>query len=221
MTADKPTLPAISPSLADPTFAEIVILIDRARQRALQAVNTTLIELYWQVGGFIERCVAMDPANAARREDLDTRQRAKRERSGDGRRAVDTIGDGHREIPRRNLANAIPRKEALKGVVIEPQYGNATIDRRDRRHRTGRHHRIAHALRGLTIEWRLEPLGEDGTFKGDDSTAARERGCDDIGATRAQAALRHARLYSVHHGTATMHARTTCHARGARRLSAG
>ena len=29
-------------------FAEIVGLIAAARQRALQAVNTTLIDLYWQ-----------------------------------------------------------------------------------------------------------------------------------------------------------------------------
>ncbi|MES2074274.1 MAG: PDDEXK nuclease domain-containing protein [Pseudomonadota bacterium] len=34
-------------------FAEVVKLIDTARQRAYQAVNTTLIELYWQVGAYI------------------------------------------------------------------------------------------------------------------------------------------------------------------------
>jgi predicted nuclease of restriction endonuclease-like (RecB) superfamily len=33
-----------------PDFAEITRLIDTARKRAYQAVNTTLIELYWQVG---------------------------------------------------------------------------------------------------------------------------------------------------------------------------
>jgi hypothetical protein len=33
--------------------AEIVGLIAGARQRAFQAVNTTLIDLYWQVGQLI------------------------------------------------------------------------------------------------------------------------------------------------------------------------
>lgn len=34
-------------------FAEVVHLIENARQRAYQAVNTTLIELYWQIGAYI------------------------------------------------------------------------------------------------------------------------------------------------------------------------
>lgn len=36
-----------------PDFAEIVRLIDTARQQAYRAVNTTLIELYWQVGAYL------------------------------------------------------------------------------------------------------------------------------------------------------------------------
>ena len=36
-------------------FAEIVSLIAASRQRALQAVNSTLIDLYWQVGETISR----------------------------------------------------------------------------------------------------------------------------------------------------------------------
>jgi predicted nuclease of restriction endonuclease-like (RecB) superfamily len=36
-------------------FVEVVTLIQSARQRAFQAVNTTLIELYWQVGAYISR----------------------------------------------------------------------------------------------------------------------------------------------------------------------
>ena len=36
-------------------FAEIVGLIAAARQRAFQAVNTALIDLYWQVGEYISR----------------------------------------------------------------------------------------------------------------------------------------------------------------------
>jgi len=39
----------------DPGFAEIVHMIAAARQRAIQAVNTHLIELYWQVGEYISR----------------------------------------------------------------------------------------------------------------------------------------------------------------------
>jgi predicted nuclease of restriction endonuclease-like (RecB) superfamily len=36
-------------------FAEIARLIESARHQALQAVNTTLIDLYWQVGAHISR----------------------------------------------------------------------------------------------------------------------------------------------------------------------
>jgi predicted nuclease of restriction endonuclease-like (RecB) superfamily len=39
----------------DPGFAEIVQMIAAARQRAIQAVNTHLIALYWQVGEYISR----------------------------------------------------------------------------------------------------------------------------------------------------------------------
>jgi predicted nuclease of restriction endonuclease-like (RecB) superfamily len=46
------TPPAIN---QQPDFAEISALITAARQRAVQAVNTTLIELYWQVGQTISR----------------------------------------------------------------------------------------------------------------------------------------------------------------------
>ena len=39
-------------------FNEITQLITAARQRAVQAVNTSLIELYWQVGRTISRKIA-------------------------------------------------------------------------------------------------------------------------------------------------------------------
>jgi predicted nuclease of restriction endonuclease-like (RecB) superfamily len=44
-----------TPSIQQNEFAEITQLIAAARQRAVQAVNTTLIELYWQVGEIISR----------------------------------------------------------------------------------------------------------------------------------------------------------------------
>jgi predicted nuclease of restriction endonuclease-like (RecB) superfamily len=37
------------------SFREVVSLIQRARQRAFQAVNTELIDLYWRVGQYISR----------------------------------------------------------------------------------------------------------------------------------------------------------------------
>lgn len=40
---------------ANERFDEVIALIHGARQRAVQAVNTHLIELYWQVGGYISR----------------------------------------------------------------------------------------------------------------------------------------------------------------------
>ena len=39
-------------------FSEIAQLIATAKQRAVQAVNTTLIELYWQIGERISRRIA-------------------------------------------------------------------------------------------------------------------------------------------------------------------
>lgn len=39
----------------EPAFREIVGLIEKARERAYHAVNTTLIDLYWQVGEYISR----------------------------------------------------------------------------------------------------------------------------------------------------------------------
>jgi predicted nuclease of restriction endonuclease-like (RecB) superfamily len=37
------------------TFAEVMEMIQAARGRALAAVNTTLVELYWQIGEYISR----------------------------------------------------------------------------------------------------------------------------------------------------------------------
>lgn len=42
------------------SFAEIIELIHSARQRALHAVNTTLIDLYWQIGEYISRRISED-----------------------------------------------------------------------------------------------------------------------------------------------------------------
>jgi predicted nuclease of restriction endonuclease-like (RecB) superfamily len=43
----------VSTPINTPDFSDIVHLIDTARQQAYRAVNTTLIELYWQVGAFL------------------------------------------------------------------------------------------------------------------------------------------------------------------------
>jgi predicted nuclease of restriction endonuclease-like (RecB) superfamily len=43
----------LTPTTKTPDFAEITQLIESARQRAYQAVNTALIELYWQVGAYL------------------------------------------------------------------------------------------------------------------------------------------------------------------------
>jgi len=47
-----------TPLIPQPDFNEITQLIHAARQRAVLAVNTALIELYWQVGQFISRKIA-------------------------------------------------------------------------------------------------------------------------------------------------------------------
>ena len=43
------------PSAHESSFREVVNLIQHARQRAFQAVNTELIDLYWRVGQYISR----------------------------------------------------------------------------------------------------------------------------------------------------------------------
>ena len=43
-----------APPLED-SVVEVVSLIQQARQRAFHAVNTELIDLYWQVGEYISR----------------------------------------------------------------------------------------------------------------------------------------------------------------------
>ena len=47
-----------TPLIPQDDFSEITQLIAAARQRAVQAVNTALIELYWQVGQTISRKIA-------------------------------------------------------------------------------------------------------------------------------------------------------------------
>src|ERR1700731_539382 len=46
----------ISPTIGDEVaFSEVVQLIGAAREKAIQAVNTALIDLYWQIGATISR----------------------------------------------------------------------------------------------------------------------------------------------------------------------
>ena len=47
--------PRIKTNPLETSFTEVVQLIEAARKQAFQAVNTTLIELYWQVGAYISR----------------------------------------------------------------------------------------------------------------------------------------------------------------------
>jgi hypothetical protein len=42
----------------DPRFAEVIALIEAARRRAYQAVNTELVAHYWELGEYISRKVA-------------------------------------------------------------------------------------------------------------------------------------------------------------------
>ena len=49
----KPQVDSGISSLPEIAFAEVVRLIETARRHAYQAVNTALIDLYWQVGAYI------------------------------------------------------------------------------------------------------------------------------------------------------------------------
>jgi hypothetical protein len=46
---------AIAPAPVEASFAAIVGLIQAAKQRTYQAVNTELVSLYWQIGEYISR----------------------------------------------------------------------------------------------------------------------------------------------------------------------
>jgi predicted nuclease of restriction endonuclease-like (RecB) superfamily len=47
-------------SLVEAAFDEIVALIQAARQPAVRAVNTELIELYWRIGDYLHRRIESD-----------------------------------------------------------------------------------------------------------------------------------------------------------------
>ena len=51
---------AVVPSPVEGSFNEIVELIRSARQRAVRAVNTELIELYWRIGDYLHRKIESD-----------------------------------------------------------------------------------------------------------------------------------------------------------------
>jgi len=53
-----PPAHAVPVAPLDASFAEVVTLIQAARQRAYQAVNAELVGLYWQVGEYISRKLA-------------------------------------------------------------------------------------------------------------------------------------------------------------------
>jgi len=50
-----PTTSAVSAASEERVFAEVVEMIQAARGRAVAAVNTALIDLYWRVGAYISR----------------------------------------------------------------------------------------------------------------------------------------------------------------------
>lgn len=56
----KPAVGAVAVKGHAPAFREIIGLIQSARQRAYQAVNTELIGLYWRVGEYISRKINSD-----------------------------------------------------------------------------------------------------------------------------------------------------------------
>ncbi len=57
MKRKKELIPTSTDTLTT-SFAEVVALIQQSRQRAFQAVNTELIDLYWRVGAYISHKLA-------------------------------------------------------------------------------------------------------------------------------------------------------------------
>jgi hypothetical protein len=44
-------------ALKDQRFNEIISIIENARSRALKAVNSELIQMYWQIGEYVSKQV--------------------------------------------------------------------------------------------------------------------------------------------------------------------
>jgi|SRR3954452_16480192 len=55
MSEEAALVPSPDSANNEQTFAEIIALISASRVRALRAVNTALVELYWQIGEIISR----------------------------------------------------------------------------------------------------------------------------------------------------------------------
>lgn len=98
------------------SFAEVVELIQRSRQQALQSVNTVLVDLYWRVGEYISRKLETATWGEGVVEQLRARQglgagnhRDDERRYGVVRavqrqRRLSPLADGHdlrRDLPRR------------------------------------------------------------------------------------------------------------------------
>lgn len=45
----------VAQPLLEPSFVEVIDMIQQARQQAYQTINTTLIDLYWRIGEYISR----------------------------------------------------------------------------------------------------------------------------------------------------------------------
>lgn len=56
--ATKAPAPKSSAQSPSPQFDEVVALVEAARARAYQAVNTELVTLYWQLGEYISNKIA-------------------------------------------------------------------------------------------------------------------------------------------------------------------
>jgi len=62
----KPAPRAVAVNGHAPAFREIIGLIQSARQRAFQAVNTELIGLYWRVGEYLPCCAQTEVSRLVR-----------------------------------------------------------------------------------------------------------------------------------------------------------
>ena len=59
-TTPSAPLAAVTHAPVETAFAEVVTLIQAARQRALQTVNTELIDLYWRIGEYLHLKIEAD-----------------------------------------------------------------------------------------------------------------------------------------------------------------
>ena len=106
----------VSPSEAD--FSEVLRLIDAAKARAIAAVNTALIDLYWELGEYISRQGRRGRLGAGNGEDPG---RAHREAASERERLFRPKSLADDAVLSRPTADRQNSSPLVTRIVVDPQ----------------------------------------------------------------------------------------------------